>query len=507
MRIALGSVLTECNQFGGSPIDLDWFARYELCRGDEVLGLEAGVVGGALQTLRATGADIAPLISASTCPGGCITADCYQYLRAELLGRLSRALPVDGVLLALHGSAVAEGVDDVEGDLISAARALVGPAVPVVATLDLHAHVTRAMVENAHGLVAWATYPHRDAATTGGRGARLLLDITGGRCRPTMALAKVPVIVGGINGSTDGEGPFARLMRDLRRDEAEAGVLSASLFLVHPFLDQPDLGGGGLFVVDGDMDRARSLALETAESYWRHRHELEAAALSPRAAIRAGLESAGAPVVLIEAADCAGGGASGDSVASLAALLALEDPPPALVPVVDPEAAEACHRSGAGGEVSTSIGHKLDPAWGRPIQVRGSVESLHDGRFRYTGGIWDGVDGEMGPTAVLAIGAVRVLVTSHATYDWADEQWRAVGIDPRQTKFVVAKNPMNFHNLYDDVAAAVHVLDTPGPTPATIRSRPLRRMPRPYFPLDGDIPDLEPTVWTNAALIAEGTSR
>ena len=507
VKIALGSLLTECNQFGGSPIDLDWFARYELCRGGEVLGLEAGVVGGALRSLRASGADIAPLISASTCPGGCITADCYGHLRAEMLGRLSRALPVDGVLLGLHGSAVAEGVDDVEGDLISQVRALVGPAVPVVATLDLHAHVTRAMVENAHALVAWSTYPHRDAAGTGERGARLLLDIAGGLCRPAMALAKVPVIVGGINGSTDGDGAFARMMRDLRRREAQAGVLSASLFLVHPFLDQPDLGGGGLFVVDGDMDRARRLALAAARDYWSRRRELEAAALAPEAAIRAGLETGGRPVVLVEAADCAGGGASGDSVASLAALLALEDPPPALVPVVDPEAADACHRAGAGGEVSTSLGHKLDPVWGRPIRVRGLVESLHDGRFRYTGGIWDGVDGEMGPTAVLAIGAVQVLVTSHATYDWADEQWQAVGIDPRQTEFVVAKNPMNFHNVYDDVAAAFHVLDTPGPTPATIRNHPLRRMPRPYFPVDEEIPGLEPTVWTNAALTAGGTGR
>ena len=135
------------------------------------------------------------------------------------------------------------------------------------------------------------------------------------------------------------------------------------------------------------------------------------------------------------------------------------------------------------------------------------MESLHDGRFRYSGGIWDGVEGEMGPTAVLAIGAVRVLVTSHATYDWADEQWRAAGIDPRQTKLVVAKNPMNFHNVYDGVAAAFHVLDTPGPTPATIRNHPLRRMPRPYFPVDEEIPGLEPVVWTNEALLAGGYAR
>lgn len=501
-RIALGSILTECNQFGGSPIDLDWFARYELRWGDEVLASDAGVVGGALGVLRAADADVAPLLSASTCPGGYLTADSYAHLRGELLARLQRALPVDGVLLPLHGAAIADGVDDIEGDIIAAVRALVGPAVPVIATLDLHAHVTRPMVEDTHGLVAWATYPHRDADDTGARGARLLLDVVAGRCRPTMALAKVPVIVGAIHGSTDGDGPFARVMREARRREAGDDVLSASVFLVHTFLDQPDLGGGGLFVTDDDAAAARAHANDIARQYWDLRHELEVEALAPAAAIDAGLGNGDGPIVLIETADCAGGGASGDSVASLRALLALDSPPASLVPVVDPDAAAACQAAGIGAEVHLELGHRLDPRWGEPLSVAGRVTILHDGRFRYTGGIWDGVVGEMGPTAVLDVGAVRVLITSHATYDWADEQWQAVGIDPRQTRFVVAKNPMNYHNVYDSVATACYVLDTPGPTPATIRSHPLQRMPRPYFPADEDIAGLEPTVYTNEALLA-----
>ncbi len=498
-RVAIGSLLTECNQFGGSPIDLDWFERYELRFGEDVLTIDSGVVGGALSVLAQAGADVAPLLSASTCPGGCITDDCYQLLRRELLDRLRAAMPVDGVLLPLHGAAVADGVDDPEGDLIGAVRHLVGREVPVVATLDLHAHVTRAMVENAHGLVAWETYPHRDAQTTGERGARLLLDAVAGNCRPTMALAKVPVIVGGLNGSTDGDGAFARMMRDAKAREGHHGLLSASLFLVHPYLDQPDLGGGGLFITDADAPRARRLAVDTAERYWSARHDLEADTMSPAEAITRGLAIDGGPVILVEAADCAGGGASCDSAAALRSLLALDDPPDSLVPIVDPAAA-AAHAAGVGTLLRTRLGHTLDPQWGTPIEIQGRVESVHDGRFRYQGGIWDGVVGEMGPTAVLRLAAVRVLVTSHATYDWADEQWQAVGIDPRQTKFIVAKNPMNFHNVYDDVARGVFTLDTPGPTPATIRHHPLQRMPRPYFPADADIPGLQPTVWTNENL-------
>ncbi|HIG17126.1 MAG TPA: hypothetical protein EYQ31_07455, partial [Candidatus Handelsmanbacteria bacterium] len=335
-RVAIGSILTECNQFGGSPIDLDWFERYELLWGDDMLDAKTGVVGGALALLTEAGADIAPLLSASTCPGGSITADCYHRLRTELLDRLQAALPVEGVLLPLHGAAVAEGVDDPEGDLISAVRQLVGRDIALVATLDLHAHVTRAMVENAHGLVAWETYPHRDAQSTGARGAQLLLDTIAGKCRPAMALAKVPVIVGGLRGSTDGDGAFARIMRAAKAHEAHGDILSASVFLVHPFLDQPDLGGGGLYITDGDASRSRALAVATANDFWAARHELEAHAVAPAEAIGAGLAIDGGPVVLVEAADCAGGGASGDSVATLRALLEREPAPDALVPVVDP---------------------------------------------------------------------------------------------------------------------------------------------------------------------------
>ena len=153
-RIAVGSVLTECNQLGGSPIDMDWFARYDLYFGEDVLGIDAGVVGGGLAALRAGDAQVVPLLAASTCPGGYITETCYDELREGLLQRLSAAGPVDGVLLLLHGAAAAENVDDVEGDLIGATRALVGPDVPIVIALDCHAVVTRQMVELADALIS-----------------------------------------------------------------------------------------------------------------------------------------------------------------------------------------------------------------------------------------------------------------------------------------------------------------------------------------------------------------
>ena len=244
-RIALGGILTECNHFGGVPITLDWFERYELLRGEEILQSEAGVVGGMLQVLRPEQVRVVPLLYASTCPGGPLTTACYTQLKDELLERLRQVLPVDAVLLPMHGAAAADNAGDLEGDLIQAVRALVGPQVPIVGTLDLHAHVSADMVRGADALLAWETYPHRDALETGQRAARLLLQILARRCRPTMAVAKVPLITAALRGSTEGDDPFAHFMRATKELERCDDVLSTSGFLVHPNLDLPGMGGGG----------------------------------------------------------------------------------------------------------------------------------------------------------------------------------------------------------------------------------------------------------------------
>ncbi len=524
IQIAIGGILTECNHLGGLPIDLSIYEACELFRDEEVLQPTTSVVGGMLNGLREGGADPVPLIFASACSAGPITSECYHQLRREWFERLERALPVDGVLLPLHGSALVEGLDDPEGDLIHAARDLVGPSIPVVATLDLHAHVTDEMVRHADALLAWETYPHRDQYGTGQRAARLLLDTLAGRCRPTMAMGKVPVITSAINGSTNNNDPFAELMRYTKSLEQQDGVLSTSLFLVHPYMDCENMGSGGLVVTDNNPRLAESFAGDIARRYWDRRHDLEPESFAPVEAIAKGMRFDGGPVILVEAADCCGGGAAGDSIATLSALIDSGVDVPSVVPVVDPEAAKACHDAGEGAELSITIGHKLDPRWGTSRTFTGKVEQLSDGRFVYTGGQWDGHHDRMGPTAVFSIDSarnhrlnslspenadrgrqsdeplrtnthrVRVIIMSRATYDWADEQIRAVGLEPSKAKFIVAKNPMNYRLAYGAIAKATIVLDTPGPTPATLKHVDFKKLSRPYFPADPDIPGLQPTI-------------
>ncbi len=265
-RVAVGAIFTESNHLAGTLTDLGFFERAELRRGEAVLSATDGVLGGALSHLRQRGVHIVPLIFASAVPGGPLTPECYRSLKEDLLARLRSALPVEGVLMPQHGAAAVDGMGSLDGDLIAAVRQVVGPSVPIVATLDCHAHVTAEMVENSSALLAWETYPHRDTFNTGVRGAKLLVDYLEGLVRPAMALAKVPVVVGGFMGSTD-DGPFADVMRFAKSLEQRAGVLSTSAFLVQPHLDLPGMGGGGLVVTDADPALAASLALPITRNW------------------------------------------------------------------------------------------------------------------------------------------------------------------------------------------------------------------------------------------------
>ena len=357
-RIALGGILIECNDFGGLPADLSAFERVFLARGEAVLQISTMVVGGMLEALGKEGSQVVPLLFAAAHPAGPITCDAYAQLRAGLLEALETALPVDGVLLPMHGSAAVDDVDDLEGDLAGAVRALVGPDVPIVMTLDLHASVTAAMVRHCDAILAWETYPHSDSFSTGQRAAHMLRRIIDGELTPRMVMAKVPMLTGAVHTATAGEGPFGDMMRAAKALEGQETVISTSAFLVHPHLDRPEMGSGALVITDNDIAAAQKHATELTMAYWKRRAEIEPPLHSPQDAVRRGLEVEGKPVILVEAADCVGGGAAGDSVATLRALLNAGVDQESLVPVVDPAAAAACHRRGLGERVTLALGHR-----------------------------------------------------------------------------------------------------------------------------------------------------
>ncbi|MEL0096856.1 MAG: M81 family metallopeptidase [Planctomycetaceae bacterium] len=492
-HIAVGALLVECNHFGGIPTGLESFKRTQYLEGSELLALQEGTLGGYFEVLNGLPADyeVVPTLAATACPGGLVKDKAYGHIKSRILESIRDAMvagKLDGVLLALHGSAASESCYDLEGDLLREVRSLVGPTVPVVATLDLHAHITEDMIGNSDVLIAWETYPHRDARETGMRGAQAIVDILSGELSPAMAMGIAPVLVGAINGTTEGGGPFAETMNLAKRLERREDVYSTSAFLVHPYLDAPAMGGGGLVVTNGDQLLADELAREIAEFYWQQRFDLEPELFGIDQAIQFGLANDG-PVVLVETADCCGGGAAGDSVQLLPSLIDLGDDVPSVIPVVDQAAAAQCHAAGKGSIVTLQLGHQHDIQWGSPVQLEVEIVRLTDGCFTYEGGIWDGCEGHMGPSAVVKVAGVFICIASFPTYEWCGEQYPSLGIDVAAMKFIVAKNPMNYLMAFDYCSQLFLVLDTRGPTPASCRHLPYSQTVRPAFPWDPHLDD------------------
>lgn len=488
-RVAVGALLFEGNTLSPVVSEIEDFENKYLERGAalvERLRESDTEMGGAIQTfeLYRDRVETVPLMATHGGAGGRVSARAYAALREMLLEPLRAAGPVDALYLALHGAFIAAGTDDVEGDLLAAARAIVGP-IPIAVSCDLHGHITPAMASHANLIVGYRHYPHDDAFDTGRRCAGLVLRTLEGRIRPVMRVRKAPMIVPAQKQRTKSTGPMGRMHALARTREAAGEVLALSYFPVQPWLDFPDVGFAAVAVTDGDAECADRAALGLAREAWQRRHEFDVALASPADAIARGLASDGAPFVLADAGDCVGGGATGDSALVLEALLEAAPHAPATIAIVDPETVADATRAGVGRHLRVRIGNKRDPVYGRPLEAQAEVVRLFDGSFTYSGGILGGVTASMGPSAVVRVGAVQVVVASESSYEYADEQFRAAGVDPWACKFVVVKNPMNFQQAYAG-AADLTTLGTPGPTTADLRAPAWSAMTRPRYPLDDD---------------------
>ncbi len=497
LRIAVAQISSESNHFVTGLAGLDFFRTTGyLLEGAELLALGRSdtEVGGFLSILQSEEqVEVVPLVAARANSGNPLSAKCYRSLKRRLLEGLRRHRPVHGILLSCHGSMGVQDLDDPEGDLAFALRNMVGPRVPLALTLDLHGNLTRSMVQAADILLGYHTYPHRDAFRTGQRAARLLLRAARGQSRPAMALARLPLILTSFNASTEGDGAFARLRRQAdRMEQTRPEVLAASVFNLGAYIDVPEMGCSSLVITEGEEALAGELARRLALQHWGEREAYRVETLTVADAVERGRRVPGGPVLLLDTADTTGGGAAGDSVALVGDLIELGVEEPCLAMVVDPQAVGDCWHREPGSRFPVKVGHRLDPQWGKPLALKAVLRRKSEGRFRYRGGILAGAEVSMGRTVVLQVGSLQLLVMSRPTYEWADEQYRSTGLDPRQAKFICVKNMMNFRVGYGGIMKDFFVVAVPGPTPADMRMLPFRRIRRPVYPLDAMPETVEP---------------
>jgi microcystin degradation protein MlrC len=489
MRIAIGQLWQETNTFNPLPTTRQDFEDFGILRGHELVERMANTneLGGFIQSLRQwpERPEIVGLARLPAWPSGAATRDTFVWLRAVLVEEITQAGRVDGVLLALHGALVAEDHPDVEGEVLRATRDVLGPSVPLVATLDLHANITRMMVEQADALVLYHTAPHVDVFETGQRGAMVLRRILVNGARPMTAFQKIPMVVPAERANTQDPASISFAWRvRLQEMEKQPHILSAGLATVQPWLDVPDLGGAVVVVADGDEASARSLCAGLAADVWKHRRDYIPELVPVADAVRQAHEVHDGLVVLSDSADATTSGAPGDSTWVLQELLRYDWPRPVLVTLVAPEVVGEAQRRGVGAELTTVLGGVRDHRFSRPLTVQARVAGLFQAQFTMSGHLARNMAIDMGPSAVLQSGNVSIILTSRSGPHFAPELFRAAGFDPFAAGVLVAKSPCGFRAAYAGKATKILVVKAPGCAPSDFWNYPYQRIPRPLWPWD-----------------------
>jgi microcystin degradation protein MlrC len=489
MRIAIGQLWQETNTFNPWPTTRADFEHFGVLRGHELVERMADTneVGGFIQSLRSwpEPPKIVGLARLAAWPGGTATRETFLWLRQALTDALGRGLPVNGVLLALHGAMVADGIPDVEGEILQAVRDAIGQAVPLVATLDLHANITHRMIETADALVLYHTVPHMDVFETGCRGAKVLHRLLFGGCRGVKAFQKLPLVLPAQKANTqDPASPSYGLRRQLQELEADARILTAGLATVQPWLDIPELGSAVVIVADRDAELAASSCSRIAAELWQQRHTYLPQTLPAAEAVRQAHQIQGGLVVLSDGADATTSGAPGDSTQVLRELLKYDWPRPVLVTLVAPEVVEEARRRGIGAEWTASLGGIRDSRFSQPITMTVQVACLFDARFAMSGHLAKNLPIAMGPSAVLRHGNVHLVVTSRSGPHFAPELFQAAGLDPFAAGVLVAKSPCGFRAAYQQRAERILLVEAPGCAPSDFWHYDYRNISRPLWPWD-----------------------
>ena len=483
-RIAVGGMQHETNTFAPSRAD---YAAFEagggwpgVQYGDSLFDAVAGAnipAEGAIRALRGMGHSMVATAWAAASPSAHVTSEAFERIVGELVARLQAAGPVDGVYLDLHGAMVTEAHDDGEGEILRRVRAVVGPRVPIAASLDLHANVTQAMVEDADAMVAYRTYPHVDMAETGARAARLLDRMLRSGSRLARGFRTLDYLTG-IPSQCSFVDPCRRIYASI---EAKGDVMLSFT----PGFPMADIDGCGMAVfgyganerdVGIAVERLRAMVADSEKDFALELH-------SPDEAVGRAKQHGepGAPVVLADTQDNPGAGGNGDTTGLLGALArhGARDAPLGLL--IDPESAARAHQAGQGATLAFALGGRSRIAGDAPFSGEFTVERLGDGRFTCTGPMFRGFRMTLGPMALLrsrAAPGVRVALASKKCQAADQEMFRHLGVEPRRERILALKSSVHFRADFEPIAKEVLVVKSPGPAladPAEFRWTKLRK--------------------------------
>jgi len=490
-RVAVCGFSLESNAFAPVSRRRD-FEELALVRGEALGGfLDDGSVlgfGRRLRELRPGDCELLPLVVAVGGAGGPCEHAFYVDILEETLAGLRAAGRLDGVFVFGHGAGTTTGLADLDGHYLRAVREVVGPDTAVVAELDLHANVSRDMVEAADILVGYRTNPHVDVRERSLECAELMHEMFEGM-RPSVAWRRLPMVLPSVVQLT---GPGQPLGDLVRHAESRMGgpIANVSVLSGFAFSDTPYNGFTIVVTARDDAAAAEALADELAVRAWEDRGRYVSSLVpveeAVARAVEVGRDPARPPILLADVADNPGGGARGNTPWLLQALLEAGASGVQLGLFYDPALVRAAREAGEGGRFLARFNaeedHPLSPGFEHEARVRGLVE----GSFRGRHGVTAGVDVDLGPCALVEVGGIAVAVASVRTQIMGPEYLEHFGLDPAAARCVVVKSRGHFRAGFEPLIPPERILevDAPGLATPNLGRLDWRHLPRPVFPMD-----------------------
>ncbi|MBP6563102.1 MAG: M81 family metallopeptidase [Neisseriaceae bacterium] len=467
MRIIIAGFQHETNTFAPTQAGYDKFEHGggypPMCHGDDLFALKdmnipiAGFINQASQD----GHELIPVIWAAAAPSAHVTIDAFERICADITTAVA-SQAADGVYLDLHGAMVCVHHDDGEGELLARIRALIGPDIPLVASLDLHANVTDKMLANADRLVAYRTYPHVDMADTGARAAVQMNACFNGDTA-VLVNRRLPFLTP-INAQCT----FVEPARSVYAHVAElerTSMSSMSFATGFPAADFSECGGvvwgyaPTLEVATANVDLIYTQIVDN-EAAW------DVSFLSPEAAVAQAMalaQDADKPVVIADTQDNPGAGGDANTMGVLKALVAAKAQNAAIGLIVDPAAVAAAYAAGVGASIDIALAGTSGIDGDSPLHGRFTVKTLSDGRCQYGGPMMHGVQVDVGRSACLAIDDILVVVSTDKAQMLDRNLFRMAGVHPEEMAIVVVKSSVHFRADFEPIAAAVLIAKAPGP--------------------------------------------
>lgn len=488
MRIAIGGIEHEsCSFVAETPLEA--FFTPERYFDAEAMRRRTGdantIVDGFIRGLGRHPVEIVPLVWADGPSGGQVSSATHDELKGRLLKALRDALPVDGILLSLHGSYSTQDLDDADGDILKDVRRLVGPELPVMAVHDLHCNIGQDMVDHATALIVEKTYPHTDMAERGVEAADLLVRTLRGEVMPTMAWRPIPLFWSAPHMITAHE-PMRGAIDRVRETESAPSVLSASLGVGYQWVDVNCAGASAIVVTDDDETGAQAHADALARWTWDRRDDWLRPSLAPTDGLARGEALGKYPIILADQADNSGGGAPSDSTEILRLFIERELADAAVLYVVDPETVEKAKTAGVGRTIDVEVGGKSHPLCGPPVPMRAEVLASTDGRFVYDGPMWEKVEGFHGDSVLLRQRGVQVAVITIPVQPIDLAFARTLGLDCRKMRYLCVKSTGHFRSGFEPIAGSIFNVDAAGLFPQDFTKLPFERLGRKVYPMDRD---------------------